>query len=75
MDSATLRSIINNDSSSRHLTLRSSLTPDQLRVNDLFHSCGVSLSDAKFLCVWKLINLGIPPDAVIDLLRETSKYR
>jgi hypothetical protein len=60
--------------SSRHLTIKSPLNPDQIRVLSLFHSCEVKVDNKTFLSVWKLVNLGIPPNVINNLLRDVAKY-
>jgi hypothetical protein len=55
-------------------TVRSRLTPEQLRVASLFRQCGVSLDESTFLGVWKLADLGVKPEAVVTLLRDVARY-
>ncbi len=55
------------------ITIKSRLSPDQLRVLALYHQCGVRIDEAAFLSIWKLVNLGIPANIIADLLRDVAR--
>ena len=56
-------------------TLKSPLSPDQLRVLTLYHQCGVKIDNKTFISIWKLVNLGIPPSVIVDFLRDIAPYK
>ncbi len=59
----------------RKITVKSRLSPDQLRVLSLYHSCGIKLDSVTFLSLWKLASLGIPANIINDLLRDISRQQ
>ena len=60
--------------SSTQILLKSSLTPDQLKVQSLWHQCDVKVDSKTFLQIWRLSELGIPTHAVIALLNDIARY-
>ena len=56
------------------ITLKSLLNPDQLRVQHLFHLCGVRIDSKTFLHLWKLCELGVPPHLITALLNDVARY-
>ena len=59
---------------SSQIVLKSSLTPEQLRVQSLWHHCEAKVDSKTFLYIWQLVELGIPPHAIIRLLGDIAKY-
>ena len=59
---------------STQIVLKSSLTPEQLKVQSLWHQCDVKVDSKTFLQIWQLSELGIPPHAIITLLNDIARY-
>ena len=55
--------------------VKSILTPEQLRVQNLYQKCGVNIDAKTFLSIWKLSDLGIPSHAIIALVHDVAKYK
>ena len=64
------------ESSSRpsQIIFKSVLTPEQLKVQLIYEKCGVKIDANTFLRVWKLCELGIPPQAITELIHDIAKY-
>lgn len=56
------------------LTIKSSLSPEQLRVLSFYNNCQVTVDNKTFISIWKLASLGIPANVIVDLLRDLAKY-
>ena len=59
----------------RTLALTSPLSSDQLRILGLYKEVGIKLDNKTFLAIWKLVNLGIPPNVIVDLLRDIARHQ
>ena len=59
---------------STQIVLKSSLTPEQLRVQYLWNQCNVKVDTKTFLQIWRLSELGIPSHAIISLLNDIARY-
>ena len=55
--------------------VKSILTPEQLRVQNLYQKCGVNIDAKTFLALWKLCDLGIPSHAITALVHDVAKYK
>ena len=66
--------ITNPPSKSSEIVLKSILNPEQLRVQSLWHQCGVKVDPKTFLQIWRLTELGIPPRAIRFFLNDLAKY-
>ena len=55
--------------------VKSILTPEQLRVQNLYKTCGVNIDARTFLSLWKLCDLGIPAHAITALVHDVAKYK
>ena len=63
-----------NPSKSSQLIFKSVLTPEQLKVHSIYEKCGVKIDANTFLRLWKLCELGIPPDAITSLIHDIAIY-
>ena len=54
--------------------LSSILTPEQLRVQSLWHQCEVKIDSRTFLQIWKLTELGVPHHNIANLLNDIARY-
>ena len=50
------------------------LTPEQLRVQSLWHQCEVKIDSRTFLLIWRLTELGIPHPIINNLLNDIAKF-
>ena len=64
----------NNPSKPSTLTFKSILNPEQLKVHSLYEKCGVKIDANTFSKLWKLCELGIPPEATVALMNDIAKY-
>ena len=60
------------NSQHQQVLLKSPLSPDQIAVLGLFNACGIRLDNRTFLNVWRLVNLGVPPNVIVDILRDVA---
>ena len=49
------------------------LTIEQFQVLELWNLCGVNVDVKTFLQIWRLAELGIPPEMIIHFLNDISK--
>jgi len=65
-------------STTTHISVKSPLKPEQLRVQLLWQQCGVKVDARTFQQLWRLcdlgIPLGIPPNVVLALMNDIAKY-
>ena len=59
---------------SSQIILKSSLTPEQLRIQSLWHECEVKIDSKTFLHIWRLSELGIPSQFVLSLLKDIAMH-
>ena len=64
----------NNPSKPSTLTFKSVLNPEQLKVHSLYEKCSVKIDANTFSKLWKLCELGIPPEATVALMNDIAKY-
>ena len=56
------------------IVLKSLLNPEQLRVQQLYQLCGVKIEPKTLIHIWKLCELGIPPQLILALVHDIAKY-
>lgn len=61
-------------STTTHISVKSPLKPEQLRVQLLWQQCGVKVDARTFQQLWRLCDLGIPPNVVLALMNDIAKY-
>ena len=49
------------------------LTAEQLEILELWHLCGFNVDVKTFWQIWRLTELGIPAEMIVDLLNDISK--
>ena len=56
------------------VVLSSVLTPEQLRVQSLWHRSEVKIDSRTFQQIWRLTELGVPHKIINNLLNDIAKY-
>lgn len=56
------------------IVLKSLLTPDQLRIQQLYHQCGVRVEPKTLIILCKLCEQGIPPHLITALLHDIARH-
>ena len=56
------------------VVLSSILTPEQLQIQSLWHQCEVKIDSKTFLQIWKLTELGVPHQNIVNLLNDVARY-
>ena len=56
------------------IVLKSLLNPDQLRIQQLYHLCGVRIEPKTLTILCKLCEQGIPPHLIIALLHDIARH-
>ncbi len=73
MDSANSSKAFQSLTSS-HITIKSALNPQQRLIQSLYAEVGIHLEEKTFIAIWRLVDLGIPPEEISKLLCDIAKY-
>ena len=49
------------------------LNPEQVKVHSIYEKCCVKIDANTFSNLWKLCELGIPPDAIVALINDIAQ--